>query len=93
MIGLGAIPTGVKAVIAGDQYATIFKDLRLQAARAATMVDQALKGQTVEVNDTTGFDNKVKKVPTYLYDASIVTKDNYQQVLIDSGYFTKADLQ
>ena len=93
MIGLGAIPTGVKAVIAGDQYATIFKDLRLQADRAAIMVDQALTGKTVEVNDASGFDNNVKKVPTYLYGASIVTKDNYKEKLLDSGYFTEADLK
>jgi putative multiple sugar transport system substrate-binding protein len=57
------------------------------------MVDQALSGKTVEVNDPKGFDNKVKSVPTYLYDASIVTKANHQKVLIDSGYFTAADLQ
>lgn len=93
VIGLGAIPTGVKAVIVGDQYATIFKDLRLQADRAAIMVDQALTGKTVEVNDASGFDNNVKKVPTYLYGASIVTKDNYKEKLLDSGYFTEADLK
>jgi putative multiple sugar transport system substrate-binding protein len=92
IIGLGAIPTGVKAVIAGEQYATIFKDLRLQANRAATIVDQDLSGKTVEINDPQGFDNKVTKVPTYLYDAQIVTKANSQKVLIDSGYFTQADL-
>ena len=31
-------------------------------------------------------------MPTYLYDAQIVNKANYQKVLIDSGYYTDADL-
>jgi len=93
VVGLGAIPTGVKAVISGQQYATIFKDLRLQAARAATIVNQALSGKKVTINDQKGFDNKSTNVPTYLYDAQIVTKANYQKVLVDSGYYTAADLK
>jgi putative multiple sugar transport system substrate-binding protein len=92
VVGLGAIPTGVKAVISGQQYATIFKDLRLQASRAATIVEQILSGQQVVINDPQGFNNKITNVPTYLYDAQIVTKANYQSVLINSGYYTAADL-
>ena len=93
IVGLGAIPTGVKAIVSGEQYATIFKDLRLQAAKAAEIVDQALSGEKVDINDPEGFDNKVIKVPTYLFNAQIVTKDNYQKVLIDSGYYSEDDLK
>lgn len=93
IVGLGAIPTGVKAVVSGQQYATIFKDLRLQATRAATMVDQILSGKKVVVNDQKGFNNKLTNVPTYLYGAKIVTKANYNSVLVTSGYYTTADLK
>jgi putative multiple sugar transport system substrate-binding protein len=91
--GLGAIPTGVKAIIAGQQYATIFKDLRLEGGRAADMAIAILDGKAVAVNDKKGFNNKSVNVPTYLYSSEIVTKANYQKILLDSGYYTTADLK
>ena len=44
--------------------------------------------RTPEVNDTTTYDNGVKVVPSYLLEPGIVTKDNVQTVLVDSGYYT-----
>ena len=45
------------------------------------------------MNDTTTYDNGVKVVPTKLLDPVIVYKDNYEKVLIDSGYYTADDLK
>jgi len=56
----------VKSIIAGEQRYTVFKDTRLLAAQTAKMVDQAIKGQKVDVNDTTTYNNGVKVVPSYL---------------------------
>jgi len=83
----------VKSILAGEQTSTVFKDTRLLAASAATMVDQMLKGTTVDVNDTTTYDNGVKVVPSHLLDMVLVTKDNLQKELVDSGYYTAAQLQ
>lgn len=77
----------VKAIIRGDQYASIFKDTRDLAKVTADMVDAVLSGKTVEVNDTKSYNNGVKVVPSYLLTPVIVTKDNYQKVLVDSGYY------
>jgi putative multiple sugar transport system substrate-binding protein len=52
-----------------------------------------LKGQEPEVNDTKTYNNKVKVVPSYLLKSVIVTKDNYKKELIDSGYYTDADVK
>lgn len=82
----------VQSIIAGEQYSTIFKDTRLLAERAVTMVDSILKGEEVEVNDTETYDNTVKIVPSYLLESTIVTIDNYEEVLIGSGYYTAEDL-
>jgi putative multiple sugar transport system substrate-binding protein len=83
----------VKSIIAGEQYSTIFKDTRLLGDQAAKMVDAVLKGEEPEVNDTETYDNGVKVVPSYLLESEIVTVDNYEAVLVDSGYYEESDLQ
>ena len=83
----------VKSIIAGQQYSTIFKDTRELAKVTVAMADAVLKGKKVKVNDTKTYDNGKKVVPSYLLGVQIVTKDNYKKVLIDSGYYTAADLK
>jgi putative multiple sugar transport system substrate-binding protein len=91
--GQDAEVASVKAMIAGEQTYTIFKDTRELAAQTAKMVDQALKGETVDVNDTTTYDNEVKVVPSYLLTPHSVDISNYEELLIDSGYIKPEDLQ
>ncbi|MFN8412699.1 MAG: multiple monosaccharide ABC transporter substrate-binding protein [Anaerolineales bacterium] len=91
--GQDAEVASVKAMIAGEQTYTVFKDTRLLAAQTAKMVDQALKGETVEINDTKTYDNGVKIVPSYLLTPFSVDISNYKEILIDSGYIKEADLQ
>jgi putative multiple sugar transport system substrate-binding protein len=79
----------VKSIIAGEQSSTIFKDTRELAKATAQMVDAALKGQTVPVNDTKTYDNGVKVVPSQLLVPVSVDKSNWEQVLVGSGYYTK----
>jgi len=45
------------------------------------------------INDTETYDNGKKVVPSYLLDPVPVTKDSVQKVLVDSGYYTDADLK
>ena len=82
----------VKAIIAGEQYSTIFKDTRELAKQTVKMVSQALEGKEVEVNDTKTYDNGVKVVPSFLLKPVLVTKDNYKEIVIDSGYYKESDL-
>ncbi|WP_134724262.1 multiple monosaccharide ABC transporter substrate-binding protein [Paracoccus luteus] len=81
------IPT-VKSMAAGEQYSTIFKDTRELAKVTVGMVDAVLQGSEPQINDTTTYDNGVKVVPSYLLEPVPVFADNYQQVLVDSGYYT-----
>ena len=37
--------------------------------------------------------NGVKVVPSYLLKPVVVTKDNWKEILVDSGYYTEAQLQ
>jgi putative multiple sugar transport system substrate-binding protein len=82
----------VKAINRGEQYSTIFKDTRLLAQVAVDMAVALLNGETPEVNNTTDYDNGVKVVPSYLLESAIVVKDNITEVLVDSGYWTEAEI-
>lgn len=91
--GQDAEVASVKQIIAGTQYSTIYKDTRKLANEAAKMANDVLTGKTPEVNDTKSYDNKVKVVPSYLFQPVVVTKDNYKEILVDSGYYKESDLQ
>lgn len=82
----------VKAIIAGEQYATIYKDTRELAKEAVSMAQAVLEGTEPEVNDTKTYDNGKKVVPSYLLEPVIVTKDQIDSVLVDGGYYTDAEV-
>ncbi|MEZ0069473.1 putative multiple sugar transport system substrate-binding protein [Streptacidiphilus sp. MAP12-20] len=91
--GQDAELASVKSIIAGEQYATVYKDTRQLAAVTAQMADAVLKGTTPQVNNTTDYNNGVKVVPSFLLQPVAVYKDNYQKTLVDTGYYTAAQLQ
>ena len=82
----------VKAIVTGEQYATIFKDTRELAKVAVDMAVALLGGEEPEVNNTTDYDNGNKVVPSFLLDPVIVVKDNITKTLVDSGYWTEAEI-
>jgi putative multiple sugar transport system substrate-binding protein len=82
----------VKAINNGEQYATIFKDTRELAKKAAAMAVSALNGDTVETNDDGTYNNNVKDVPSFLLEPVIVVKDNIQTELVETGYWTEDEV-
>ena len=82
----------VRNIINGKQAMSVFKDTRIIAERAVTMADQLLAGKDVECNDAQTYNNGVKIVPAYLCKPVYADASNYKAVLIDSGYYTEADL-
>ncbi|HLG81827.1 MAG TPA: multiple monosaccharide ABC transporter substrate-binding protein [Bradyrhizobium sp.] len=91
--GQDAEVPSIKAILRGDQYSTIFKDTRDLAKVAADMVDAALSGKQVTVNDTKTYNNGVKVVPSYLLKPVVVDKGNWEKVLVDSGYYKRAQFE
>jgi putative multiple sugar transport system substrate-binding protein len=83
----------VIAMINGEQSMSVFKDTRTLAAKVVEMVDALLQGKEAPVNDTKTYDNGVKVVPSFLCDPVYADKNNYKELLIDSGYYTETDLQ
>lgn len=82
----------VKAILAGEQSMTVWKDTRKLGDRVFTMIQQIVKGEKVEVNDEKTYDNGKKVVPSYLIEPEVVTKDTVQSKLIDSGFLKAADV-
>ncbi|GAA2379647.1 multiple monosaccharide ABC transporter substrate-binding protein [Dactylosporangium salmoneum] len=91
--GQDAEVASVKSIIAGEQYATIYKDTRKLADVTVKMTDAVLKGGQPEVNNTKDYDNGKKVVPSYLLEPVVVYKSNYKSVLVDSGYYTEDKLK
>jgi putative multiple sugar transport system substrate-binding protein len=91
--GQDAEIASVKAMIAGEQTYTVFKDTRELAKQTAAMVDAALKGLEVPINDTKTYDNGVKIVPSYLLTPFSVDVTNYEKYLVESGYYTADQLK
>lgn len=91
--GQDAELASVKSILAGEQFATIFKDTRELARVTVEMVDAILKGEEPEVNDTETYDNGVKVVPSYLLESQIIVEENVQEILVDgAGYYSAEDL-
>ncbi len=82
----------VNAVIKGEQAMTVFKDTRLLAKKAVEMTEAVLQGEEPEVNDTNTYDNNAKVVPAFLEEPVVVDQDNYEEVLVDSGYYEASQL-
>ena len=82
-----------KNMIAGKQSMSVFKDTRTLASQVVKMVGQILNGETVDVNDTETYDNGTGVIPSYLCEPVFADKDNYKELLIDSGYYTEDQLQ
>ena len=82
-----------KNMIAGKQSMSVFKDTRTLAAQVVKMITQYFAGEEVEVNNTTDYDNNVVVVPSFLCTPVFADANNYQELLIESGYYTEDQLK
>jgi putative multiple sugar transport system substrate-binding protein len=92
--GQDAEVPSVKAMIAGEQYSTVYKDTRELAKVTAEVVDQVMQGkEPSQINDTKTYNNGVKVVPSVLLKPVEVDKSNYEELLVKSGYIKAEDLK
>jgi len=82
-----------KNIIAGYQAMSVFKDTRTLAAQVVKMVQAIVNGEEPEVNDTETYFNGVFVVPTYLCEPVFADINNYEELLIESGYYTREQLE
>ena len=82
----------MKNLIDGKQAMSVFKDTRTLAEQTVKMVDALMKGEEAPVNDTETYDNGTGIIPSFLCEPVACTADNYQELLVDSGYYTADQL-
>ncbi|BES64524.1 sugar ABC transporter substrate-binding protein [Gottschalkiaceae bacterium SANA] len=80
----------VKRIRSGEQAMTIFKDTRALAKAAIDMAVTIGNGETVETNGMV--DNGSIEVKSVLLEPKVVTQDNFQELLVDSGYINADEL-
>lgn len=82
----------VKNIKRGYQAMSVFKDTRTLADQVVKMVEAIVDGKTVEVNDTTTYNNGTGIIPSFLCEPVACTKDNYQKLLVESGYYKEDEI-
>lgn len=76
-------------ILDGTQSFSVYKDTKLLAQKCVSMIDCVISETEPEINDTEQYHNNVLTVPSYLCTPVAVDKDNLEDVLIDSGYYTQ----
>ena len=79
----------VNNIIDGTQSMSVLKSTGNLVDKTVEMAEKAYKNEVVPVNNT--YYNYSKNVPSYLVDSVVVTKDNYETYLIDTGYYSKTE--
>jgi putative multiple sugar transport system substrate-binding protein len=90
--GQDADKANVKAILAGEQSMTVWKDTRTLGEQVFKMVKSIADGQKPEVNDTKTYDNGKKVVPSYLLAPEVVIKDTVKAKIVDSGFLKSSDV-
>ncbi len=91
--GQDATADGLKAILAGDQYMTVFKPIKLEAEATAKLAAALAKGDTAAADkiatDSSDDPEGKRKVASVLSEPFLITKNEVKRV-IDEGY-VKAD--
>jgi len=72
---------------------SVFKDTRTLASKVVEMVDAIMKGSEAPVNDMETYDNGTGIIPSYLCESVVVDVNNYEEMLVDTGYYTEDQLK
>lgn len=88
----------IAAIRDGKQTMTVFKDTRNLAAATIKLASALLKGEKDPSLagarlDTTSYNTGKKFVKAYLLEPVAVTKDNWKQIMVDSGYYKMGDIK
>lgn len=89
--GMDAELEAAKRIIKGTQDISIYLDLKILAETAVNEACNMATGEKVNVNAQ--FDNRSEDtIDANLITGDLVTKENLDKILIDSGYFTKEEV-
>lgn len=92
--GAGAELAAVQRILAGQQYMTVYKSIRIEAESAAQLAYDLAYGVAVPATMTNAktVDNGGTMVPALLVSPVAVTRQTVVSTVVADGYWTKADL-
>lgn len=90
--GQDCTTSAIKSILAGEQSMTVLKDINQLAYNGAYFIDCLVQGQTPEIEDPVIYNNGSVDVKASAVEPMVLTADKVQELVIDSGYYTKADL-
>lgn len=84
--GQDAELAAIQRIVAGQQYMTVYKPIKLEADKAAELAVNLATGK--DVSGTTDFEG----VPSYILDPIAVTKDNVKDTVVADGFYEVSDI-
>jgi len=84
--GQDAELAAIQRILAGEQAMTVYKPYPTEANGAAELAVALVNGE--EPSDTTDFEG----VKSYIYDPTVITKDNVADTVIKDGLYSAADI-
>ena len=92
----------LKNIVDGKQSMTVYKAVANEAVVTLDLAVAIMNGEKPDDKlisssgwsfdcsyDTDSYDNGTGKIPSYLLVPTVVTKDNMDKELVDTGYYTK----
>jgi len=93
LTGQDAELAGIQRILAGEQYMTVYKAVKPEAAAAATIAVALINKQPVPSGLVTGnTNNETKDVPSVILTPVAVTKENVKDTVIKDGFWTAAQV-
>ncbi|BCY09606.1 sugar ABC transporter substrate-binding protein [Actinoplanes sp. L3-i22] len=88
--GQDAELAAVQRILTGEQYMTIYLDIRSEAEKAAELAVAVVQKQTPQA--PTQVDNKTGQIPSFLLDPIAVTADKVKDTIVKDGFYQAADI-
>lgn len=81
-------------IVQGKQDFTIYKPITLLAEKTAEYAVRLINGDSAAtiIGNDTRIDNGLKEVPVMWLEPQVVTKENLDEVIIDSGFHTRGEI-
>ena len=81
--------SSVQYILDGKQSMTVFKSDKYLVQESVSLVSSIINGTAADPSViTTTYDNGAAKIPSSAAEITVVTKDNVEQVVNDSGLYT-----
>jgi D-xylose transport system substrate-binding protein len=88
--GQDAELAAVQRILTGEQYMTIYLDIRTEAEKSAELAVALTKGEKPAA--TTKVNNGTTDIPAFLLDPIAVTADKVKDTIVKDGFYQASEI-